>query len=76
MVVPKKIREKAGLRPGDPLEVRFLDGRIEIEPLPREVRIEERDGFVVAEAVGPYETLREETVRGTRRQIRAERKTR
>lgn len=76
LVVPKPIREQAGLRPGEPLEVTYRDGRIEIEPAPREVHIEERDGFRVAEPVGPYEPLREGTVKRTRRQSRENRKPR
>ncbi len=76
LVVPKPIRLQAGLEPGEPLEIRFHDGRIEIEPAPREVRIEERAGFRIAEPVGAYEPLREETVRKTREQSRERRKSR
>lgn len=76
LVLPKPIREEAGLRPGDPLEITVRDGRIEIEPAPREVRIEKRSGFHVAEPVGPYETLKTETVRKTRQQTRIDRKRR
>lgn len=76
LVVPKPIRESAGLQPGEPLEIRVHDGRIEIEAAPREVRIDVRDGFRVAEPVGPYEPLREATVRKTRRDGRARVKTR
>ncbi len=36
LVIPKKIREEAGLKPGTALDVRVRDGVIEIEPeLPR-----------------------------------------
>ncbi len=73
LVVPKPIRDAAGLRAGVPLEVTFRDGRIEIEPVPREVRIEDRDGFAVAEPVGSFEPLDEEVVRRTREAIRAPR---
>ena len=73
MVVPKAIREQAGLRPGDPLEVTYRDGRIEIEPAPRQVRLRERDGFKIAEPAGPYEPLSDETVRKTREQSRVKR---
>ena len=76
LVLPKAIRDEANLQPGDPLEVTFRDGRIEIEPAPREVRIMQRHGFRVAEPVGPFETLREGTVRKTREQGRARRKSR
>jgi len=76
LVLPKPIREEADLRPGEPLEVTVRDGRIEIEPAPREVRIKRRRGFQVAEPVGPFEVLRENTVRKIRERVRARRKSR
>ena len=36
LVIPKSIREAAGLRPDTPLEIRFRDGRVEIAPAPVE----------------------------------------
>jgi AbrB family looped-hinge helix DNA binding protein len=74
LVLPKPVREEVGLRAGDPVEITVRDGHIEIEPVPREVRITERSGFHVAEPVGPYEPLRGETVRKVIRRGRAERK--
>ena len=74
LVVPKPIREQAGIGPGDTLAVTYRDGRIEIEAAPREVRIEQRQGFRIAEPVGPYDTLHEETVRRTREEVRSDRK--
>ena len=76
LVVPKPIREQAGIAPGDTLTVSYSDGRIEIEPAPRAVRIEERNGFRIAEPTGSFETLHEETVRRTREEVRSERKGR
>ena len=76
LVIPKAIREEAGLLPGEPLEVTIRDGRIEIVPAPREIRMSERDGFRVAEAAGSYEPLREDTVRSTRDRLRSQRKPR
>ena len=76
LVVPKAIREEAGLEPGEPLEVTVHDGRVEIVPAPREVRIRERHGFRVAEPSGACETLREQTVRKTRDRLRGDRKRR
>jgi AbrB family looped-hinge helix DNA binding protein len=70
LVLPKPIREEAGLRPGDPLEITVCDGRIEVEAAPREVRIKDRSGLRIAEPVGPRETLRRETVRRTRQRGR------
>jgi AbrB family looped-hinge helix DNA binding protein len=76
LVVPKAIRAQAGIRAGEPLDVTYRDGRIEIEVAPREVRIEKRGPFSVAEPVGPYEPLRESAVRKTREETRSGRKPR
>ena len=76
LVVPKPIRDEAGIGPGDPLTVSYRDGRIEIEPAPRSVRIEEREGFHIAEPADSYETLTEDTVRRTRKEVRETRKGR
>lgn len=65
LVVPKPIREQAGISPGDVLNVAYRDGRIEIEPAPRDVHITESAGFRIAEPSGPYETLTQATVRRT-----------
>jgi AbrB family looped-hinge helix DNA binding protein len=52
MVIPKPIREAAGLRPGQPLEVAYRDGRIEIEPPATEVRLIRKGKLLVAHATG------------------------
>jgi AbrB family looped-hinge helix DNA binding protein len=74
LVVPKSIREAAGLVPGMPLAIAFRDGRIEIEPAPIEVNIVERDGFTVAEPTASVETMTHESVRRTRNGIRTRRR--
>jgi AbrB family looped-hinge helix DNA binding protein len=76
LVIPKAIRDEAGLLPGEPLEVTVHDGRVEIAPAPRQVRIRETRGFRIAEPAGSYETLREHTVRKTRDRLRGPRKSR
>lgn len=48
LVVPKRIREEAGLSPGSELTIRVADGRIEIEPSPLEVRLVKRGRMTVA----------------------------
>ena len=48
LVVPKKIREAAGIGPGSELTIRVADGRIEIEPAPLEVRLVKRGSLTVA----------------------------
>lgn len=76
LVIPKLVREQAGIGAGDTLTVAYRDGRIEIEPAPREVRVKERNGLRIAEPAGSYETLREDEVRRTRESLRADRKGR
>ncbi|MBW1879676.1 MAG: AbrB/MazE/SpoVT family DNA-binding domain-containing protein [Deltaproteobacteria bacterium] len=73
LVVPKSIRDAAGLRPGMPLEVRFRDGRIEIEPVPVAVDLVDEDGVVVAVAREPVPPLTTATTRAVRDSIRDER---
>jgi AbrB family looped-hinge helix DNA binding protein len=48
LVVPKKIREAAGIVPGSELTIRVADGRIEIEPAPLKVRLVKRGSLTVA----------------------------
>jgi len=48
VVVPKSIRDLAGLRAGTKLRVRWHDGSIELEPVPRRVRVEKRGRLTVA----------------------------
>ena len=50
VVLPKAIRERAQLRPGAPLEVRVVDGRIELEPAHAKVRVEKKGDVWVAVA--------------------------
>lgn len=62
LVIPKKLREQAGLTPGIQLEVRFRDGHIEVEPADGYVRLEERDGFLVGVPQGPAPVITNEDV--------------
>ena len=48
LVVPKSIRDAAGILPGSELTIRVADGRIEIEPAPLEVRLVKRGTLTVA----------------------------
>jgi AbrB family looped-hinge helix DNA binding protein len=50
LVLPKKIREAAGILPGSELTIRVSDGVIEIEPAPLEVRLVKRGSLTVAVA--------------------------
>ncbi len=65
LVVPKHIRDAAGLRPGVELEIRLRGGCIEIEPRPIPVEIRSIGGVAVAVPTSPVETLTSEGVRQT-----------
>jgi len=74
VVVPKAIRDRAGLRPGMELHIRYRDGRVEIEPAPRSVEIVERGGLRVAEPRDAAEPLTQALVSRTREGSRTARK--
>jgi len=63
VVIPKEIRDVAGIEPGMPLVVTVREGRIEIEPRRRPVRIVKKGRLQVAMAVEEGEPLTRETVR-------------
>ena len=65
VVIPKDIRDEAGIEPGMALEIRVREGRIEIEPKRRPVRIVKKGRLQVAESVEPGEPLTRATVRKT-----------
>ena len=48
IVVPKAIREAAGLRPGTEVQFRVQGGHVEIEPVPLPVTLKRRGSQVVA----------------------------
>ena len=52
IVIPKPLRDAAGLRPGQEVEIHEREGRIEIEPVASAMRLVERDGFLAAEIEG------------------------
>lgn len=76
LVIPKALRQAAGLQPGVPLEVRVREGRVEIEPAPVEMRIEMRGKVAVAVPTEPVAGLTTEEVERVRREIREEREER
>ena len=65
LVVPKPIRDAAGLVPGAELQIRVADGRIEIEPAPLEVRLVKRGRLTVAVPRRSVPALTEDVVRET-----------
>jgi AbrB family looped-hinge helix DNA binding protein len=70
IVVPKRLREELHFNPGQELEVRAVDGRLEIEHPTTPIRLEERDGQLVAVTDREMPTLTAEMVRDTLEQIR------
>ena len=60
LVIPKEVRREAGLRPGMRLEVRWREGRIEIEPESLAVRLVRKGRLTVAVPSGSVPPLRGE----------------
>jgi AbrB family looped-hinge helix DNA binding protein len=65
VVVPKELRDSLGLSGGEALEIREIDGRIELEPLPTAVRLEDRAAGLVAVAEEELPPLSDDIVRAT-----------
>lgn len=65
VVVPKKFRDILGLRGGEALEIRETDGRIELEPMPAKIRLEDRADGPVAVAEEELPPLSDDVVRET-----------
>lgn len=62
LVLPKAARDSARLVPGMPLDVRVVDGRIEIEPAAARVTVEKRGGVWVAQPADRVPVLTHDTV--------------
>jgi AbrB family looped-hinge helix DNA binding protein len=73
LVIPKEIRRAAKLEPGMELEVRWENGRIEIEPATMPVRLIKEGRWLVAVPEGEVPPLTAEVVEETRQQILRER---
>lgn len=73
LVIPREIRREAGIEPDTPLEVRWRDGVIEIEPQPLPVTLEKRGRLLVAVPRTKVPALAADVVERTRRKIRRER---
>ena len=70
LVLPKEIRDEAQLEPGMPLSISYHDGRIEIEPAPREVRLVRKGRVLVAVPVEKGPVLTAKTVQKTLEAVR------
>ncbi len=73
LVIPREIRRRAGLLPGMVLDVRWRDGRIEIEPGTLPVKLVRKGPLLVAVPDTPIEPLTTEMVEETRRALEQER---
>ena len=65
IIVPKSLRQALGLKPGQVLEIRAGDGRLEIEIAPTPMRLEKRGKGVVAVPEAELPPLTAEQVRET-----------
>jgi AbrB family looped-hinge helix DNA binding protein len=69
LVIPREIRREAALEPGVPLEVRWRDGVIEIEPQPLAVTLTRKGRLLVAAPATAVPPLGTATVERTRREL-------
>jgi AbrB family looped-hinge helix DNA binding protein len=70
IVVPKALRQALGLKPGQPLEIRAGDGRLEIEIASTPMQLKTRGKGVVAVPDAELPALTTEQVRDTLERIR------
>jgi AbrB family looped-hinge helix DNA binding protein len=70
IVVPKALRQALGLKPGQALEIRAGDGRLEIEIAPTPMQLKKRGKGVVAVPEADLPPLTAELVRETLERIR------
>jgi len=70
IVVPKPLRLALGLKPGQPLEIRAGDGRLEIEIASTPMQLRTRGKRVVAVPAAKLPPLTAEQVRETLERIR------
>jgi AbrB family looped-hinge helix DNA binding protein len=70
IVIPKPVREQAGLRAGSEVDVAFRDGRIEIEPTTTDKRVIDDEAAAVIVAVGGMPLLTTEQVRDVLERVR------
>lgn len=71
LVIPKEVREEAGIEPGMPLVVVCREGRIEIEPQRRPIRIVKKGRLQVAVSVDDGDSLSSRDVTATQERVRS-----
>ena len=70
IVVPKALRQALGLKPGQPLEIRASDGRLESEVASNPMRLQKRGKGVVAVPDTELPALTADQVRETMERVR------
>ena len=70
IVVPKPLREELGLTGGTEIEIGIVDGRIEIEPVTSHIRLERKQGRLVAASDREMPVLTADEVRALLEKLR------
>jgi AbrB family looped-hinge helix DNA binding protein len=70
IVVPKALRQALGLKPGQPLQIRAGDGRLEIEIAAAPMKLKKRGKGLVAVPETELPSLTAEQVRDTLERVR------
>lgn len=70
MVIPKSIREEAGLSAGTEVDIELRDGRVEIEPATVPMHLAKRPGGATIETESEPPALTIEQVRDTLERVR------
>ena len=75
LVIPKSLRDQAGIQPGMDLEIEYRNGLLELSPVCTDIRIVKRGNRKVLSAPGGTPKLTAKDVRKIVEEIRAERDT-
>ena len=70
VVIPKAVRDEAGLSAGAEIDVHFRDGRIELEPVTVSMRLVKRGQRATIEAEQEMPTLSSADVRAVLERVR------